>query len=347
MPTIKDVARQAGVSIATVSYVLNNRSGMVGAQTRQHVLEVARSLGYKANITARNLQSSRTSLIGYAWHRQPGNHLLVMDQFIYYLAHAAEAAGYHLLTFTHAEDDPVSVYEELIQSGRVDGFIVAETQQDDRRIAHLIQQQFPFVSFGRANPEWEFHWVDTDGQAGMVVATEYLLHSGHERIAFLGWPRHSLTGNDRLAGYAAALHRAGRPLREDYIIHNDYAHNSIDRAFEAWARLPRHEHPTAILAVSDYVALAAARTAEQYGFRVGATMSIVGFDDAPFVRFMQPALTTMRQPFEVICGHLVQQLDTLIRGEKPAQMTHLVTPELVIRESSCGQQNAPAQPQRG
>lgn len=335
MPTIKDVARQAGVSIATVSYVLNNRNDMVGEQTRQHVLEVARQLGYKANVTARNLQASRTSLIGYAWHLNPDDQPnLVMDQFIYHLAQAAEAAGYHLLTFTHPDRDPIAVYAELIQSGRIDGFVLAGTEHDDPRIRFLIDEKFPFVSFGRANPAWDFHWVDTDGCAGMRAATEYLLENGHTRIAFLGWPQDSLTGNYRLAGYFEALAAAGIAPREDYVIHNDYARNSIEKAFDRWAALPAAERPTALVAVSDYVAVAAMRAAEQYGHRVGETISVVGFDDAPFVRYLQPRLTTLRQPFAAISACLVGMLDTLVRGESPAQRTHLFTPELIIRESS-------------
>lgn len=335
MPTIKDVAREAGVSIATVSYVLNQRNDMVGEQTRQHVLDVARRLGYRANIVARNLQSSRTSLIGYAWHNNPGDQPnLVMDQFIYHLAQAAEADDYHLLTFTHPPDDPIAVYDELIRSGRIDGFVLAETVQNDARIKYLIKKNFPFVSFGRSNPRWSFNWVDTDGGAGMQRATEYLIELGHRRIAFLGWPRDSLTGNYRLSGYTMALQSAGLPLHRNLIVHNDYAENSIEKAFERWLSLPHTERPTAILAVSDYVAVAAMRAAEQYGFRIGQTMSLVGFDDAPFVRYLQPGLTTVRQPFEEITRLLMTQLDALIRGDAPPRLTCLVEPVLVIRESS-------------
>jgi DNA-binding LacI/PurR family transcriptional regulator len=335
MPTIKDVAKQAGVSIATVSYVLNNRHDMVGERTREQVLQVARDLGYKANITARNLQSSRTGLIGYAWHRNPSDQPhFVMNEFIYHLAQAAEAQNYHLLTFTHSNADSIAVYDELIQSGRVDGFIIADTIYDDPRIRYLMKRRFPFVSFGRANPSWDFHWVDTDGEAGMRIATDYLLSIGHRRIAFLGWPKESLSGNHRLDGYKSALEAVGISIRDDYIIHNDYAHNSIERAFEYWLSQPLADRPTAIIAISDYVAVAAIRVAEQYGLQVGQNLSIVGFDDAPFVSYFQPGLTTLGQPFEMITTHLVKQLDSLIRGENPLPKTLLVIPELIVRASS-------------
>ncbi|HRL13956.1 MAG TPA: LacI family DNA-binding transcriptional regulator [Aggregatilineales bacterium] len=341
MPTIKDVAKTAGVSIATVSYVLNNRNDMVGEQTRQHVLEVARQLGYTPNIIARNLQASRTSLLGYAWHINPGDQPnLVMDQFIYHLAHAAEGQHYHLLTFTHPNEGPIGVYEELIQTGRVDGFVLSGTQYDDPRIKYLMRQKFPFVSFGRSNPDWAFNWVDTDGQAGMRLATEYLLDIGHRRIAFLGWPKESLTGNYRLAGYTEALTNVGIVVRDDYVIHNDYARNSIENAFGMWLDLDADQRPTAIVAISDYVAVAAMRASEQFGFRVGETMSIVGFDDAPFVRFLQPGLTTLRQPLAEITQRLVKHVSAMIRGEDEQPLNYLVTPELIIRGSTGPHQGA-------
>lgn len=335
MPTIKDVAREAGVSIATVSYVLNNRHDMVGEQTRQHVLDIAAQLGYRPNIVARNLQASRTSLIGYAWHTHPSDHPhSVMDQFIYHLAQAAESHNYHLLTFTHPHDDPIGVYADLIKSGRVDGFALAETTHNDPRIAYLIEQKFPFVSFGRTNPDWDFHWLDTDGRAGMRLATDYLISLGHQRIAFLGWPVDSLSGNDRLTGYIEALQAGGLAVREDYILHNDYAQNSIERIFTYWQSLPMVDRPTAIVAISDHIAATAMRTAERFGLRIGENLSLIGFDDAPFVRYLRPELTTVRQQFALTTSLLMSRLDALIQGQVPQHKTELIEPELVIREST-------------
>ena len=254
-------------------------------------------------------------LIGYAWHTHPSDHPhSVMDQFIYHLAQAAESRHYHLLTFTHPYDDPLGVYAELIQSGRVDGFALAETTYNDPRIAFLIEQKFPFVSFGRANPGWDFHWIDTNGRAGMQMATNYLMDIGHQRIAFLGWPEDSLSGNDRLTGYVDALQAGGLALREDYILHNDYAQNSIERTFTYWLDLPTAERPTAVVAISDHIAAAAMRTAERFGLRIGEQLSLVGFDDAPFVHYLRPELTTVRQPFNLMTTLLMECLDSLIQG---------------------------------
>ena len=119
MPTIKDVAKRAGVSIATVSYALNDKLDMVSEETRRQVLSTAREMGYRPNVTARNLQAKSTGLIGYAWHIAPEEleSSPMMAQFMFHLAQAVEAAGYHMLTFTHPADEPVEVYDDLIRLG--------------------------------------------------------------------------------------------------------------------------------------------------------------------------------------------------------------------------------------
>lgn len=337
MPTIKDVAKEAGVSIATVSYVMNKRNDMVSEKTRDHVLETALRMGYRANTIARNLQSKRTNLLAYAWHGNPADQPnMVMDQFIYQLAHAAESHNYHLLTFTHPNDKPIAVYEELIRSGRVDGFVLAGTEHDDPRIEFLMSRNFPFVSFGRANPEWDdqFHWVDTDGTAGMYIATKYLIEQGHERIAFIGWPTTSLTGNYRLQGYLNAMDEHQLNVLEHYRFHSDESENGISEAFELWKSLPENQRPTAIVAVADYVAVATMRTAEVYGYEVGKTMAIIGFDDAPFVRYLQPGLTTLAQPLEKITTALLEMLQAVVSGEEPAKTRLLFPPNLIVRGST-------------
>ncbi|HVU10795.1 MAG TPA: LacI family DNA-binding transcriptional regulator, partial [Phototrophicaceae bacterium] len=210
MPTIKDVAREAGVSIATVSYVLNGKTVAISDETRARVWFAARKIGYRPNVSARGLRSNQSRLIGYAWHKMPEQQInTLMDQFVNALASSAEAVGYHILTFSAPLTEPIPVYDELIRTGRVDGFVISSTVPDDPRVQFLIERKFPFVSFGRANAGWDFLWVDTDGGAGIRSAVEYLIGLGHRRIAMIGWPDDSLTGNYRVAGYLDGLRAAG------------------------------------------------------------------------------------------------------------------------------------------
>lgn len=334
MPTIKDVAREVGVSIATVSYVLNGKVAAVSEETRQEVWDAVERIGYTPNITARNLRSNQSRLIGYAWHPLVQEQVNpVLDRFIYYLARAAEKAGYHMLTFTHVEDDPLPVYEDLIRSGRVDGFVVGSTVQDDPRIRFLLDQKVPFVAFGRSNPEWDFAWVDTDGAAGIRMAVEHLLARGHRRIALAAWPQESLSGSFRAAGYCEALTNAGIQINPNYIVHGEHSETTGREALRHWMRMSPHMRPTAVVAVSDLLAIGVMLEAEQCGLVVGRDLSIVGFDDTPMSEYLRPALTTLRQPIPQIGEALVALLGDLLSKTTPVTRQLLLPPDLMERAS--------------
>lgn len=339
MPTIKDVAREAGVSIATVSYVLNNKRDSVSESTRQHVLDAAERIGYRPNVTARNLRSNQTRLIGYAWYEAPsygmpaGRLNTVLDWFTYYLARAAEQAGYHLLTFTYPPDEATAVYDNLIRTGRVDAFVLAGTTEDDARVEYLLRKGFPFVSFGRSNPDWSFPWVDTDNRAGVYDAVQYLITLGHRQIALLGWPESSLTGGFRFDGYRQALVQAGIPLRDEYVLRDDHTEVAGRRALATWQQLPPDEQPTAIVAVSDLMAIGIMNEAQRRGIEVGRELSVIGFDDSPMTEYLRPALTTVQQPIPEVGETLITMLEAVI-AKQPLETPHvLVPPRLVIRES--------------
>jgi len=334
MPTIKDVAREAGVSIATVSYVLNNKTEAISEDTRLRVWKAVRSTGYRPNVTARNLRSSRSKLIGYAWHIvHEGEVNTVLDRFIYSLAASAERAGYHMLTFTFPADDPIPVYDELIRTGRVDAFVIGSTNQDDSRVRFLLDQRVPFVSFGRANDDWEFLWVDTDGQQGTSHAVDYLVSLGHRRIAMAAWPEESLTGGFRVAGYLDGLRRA--EIDQVLIERGENSEQAGRDALIAWLDLPAEERPTAVIAISDLVAIGIMNEAEQRGLIVGQDLSVIGFDDAPMAQYLRPALTTLRQPIEQIGEALIAMLEDAIEGIEPEQR-HLLLPPRLIQRASCG-----------
>lgn len=336
MPTIKDVAREAGTSIATVSYVLNNKTHEVSEATRQQVLAAIERIGYRPNINARNLQASQTKLIGYAWHDlRHGQMNPVLDQFTYLLAQSAEAAGYHLLTFTHNDDNWETVYRDLIKTRRVDGFVVSNTRRDDPRIHYLIDAAFPFVSFGQANPGWTFPYIDTDGAHGVAEAVHHLIALGHRQIAMVGWPEGSLSGDARLRGYLEAMARAGLPVRDGYIQRGEQDEQTGRDALAAWLRLPQPDRPTAVVAVTDLIAIGVMGAAKEAGLVVGRDLAVVGHDDVPLVQHLEPALTTVRQPLAEISQAVVAMLQPIISGEQPTPAPCLLAPRLIVRQS-CG-----------
>lgn len=333
--TIRDVAREAGVSTATVSYVLNG-SRRVGDDTRERVLQTAQRLGYRANFTARNLQASETRLLGYSWRPSPIDQFNpILDQFLQSIAAAAARRDYRILAFPSIDvHEELSAYEEMMLIGQVDGFILTNTNFDDERVLALLKNQFPFVSFGRANEDWDFLWIDVDGRAGTLAATRHLIAQGHQRIAFLAWPEKSQTGYYRLQGYLDGLNEAGLPADSDWV---QLAGNFYDESYAATQRLlalPSDRRPSAIIASSDLMALGVLNAGWDAGLEVGRELAVVGFDDAPIARYLRPALTSLGQPIVEIGEQLVAMLIDEI-NDRPVQQRHrLLQPSLIVRASS-------------
>jgi DNA-binding LacI/PurR family transcriptional regulator len=335
MSTIRDVAREASVSIATVSYVFND-SGTVSEATRQRVLEAAKRLGYRPSVLARGLQARESRMIGYSWRPVPPNQFNpILEKFIHSTAEAAARHDYHVMTFPCPEPyDEVDVYREMVESNRVDGFILPNTNWNDRRIRYLLDVDFPFVAFGRSNPEWNFPWVDVDGTDGIRQAMAHLFDLGHQRIACLAWPEDDVVGRHRLQGYRAAMSSAGLTLDPDWIIRieNDYHHSY--QATQTWLDLSSHRRPTAVVALSDLMALGVMNAATDAGFQVGSDLAVVGFDDAPITGYLRPSLTSLRQPIAEVGERVVAMLIELVRGQEPEPAQVLLQPRLIVRDST-------------
>jgi len=335
MPTIKDVAKEAGVSIATVSYVLND-SGTVSDATRQRVLEAVQKLGYRPSVIARGLQARESRMIGYSWRPVlPDQFNPILEKFIYSTAEAAARHAYHVLTFPCPEPyDEVSVYREMVESGRVDGFILSNTNLNDRRIRYLLDVDFPFVAFGRSNPEWDFPWVDVDGTDGVTQAVNHLIELGHRRIACLAWPQASLTGQYRLDGYLTAMADAGLTADPAWIVRTEYNYHGACQTTQTWLALPPDRRPTAVVALSDLMAIGVINAAADAGLKVGPDLAVVGFDDAPITGYLRPSLTSLRQLIAEVGERVVTMLIGLVRGEPPSPARVLLKPRLIVRDST-------------
>ncbi len=333
--TLKQVAARAGVSYQTVSKVINGKA-QVSPETEARIWAAIRELGYRPHYIARSLRSQRSRLIGYSWPPSPPDQPNpILDQFLQSMFTSAEEAGYHLLCFPHHYGErQIEAYRELIESARVDGFIVSSVEFDDPRIAFLLEQNVPFVAFGRSNPDWDFPYVDVDGAAGMTGVVEHLLERGHRRIAALAWPETSRVGQNRLEGYFAALSRAGITPLDAWIARGEGRFDFGYQATTHWLDLPAGERPTAIVALNDVMAIGAMRAAQERGLQVGVDIAITGFDDYPLVQYLTPPLTSVRQPIWEIGQRIVSMLVALLEGQ-PLQEKHvLIQPELIVRASS-------------
>ncbi len=333
--TLKQVAAHARVSYQTVSKVLNKQA-QVSKETEKRIHEAVRELGYRPNQIARNMRAKRSHMIGYSWAQtSPDQVNHILDQFLTSMVQEAEAAGYHLLPFPFREGDGlVDAYRELIDTGRVDGFVLSSVNYNDPRIAFLLEREFPFVAFGRSNPELDFPYVDVDGFDGLCQAMQYLISRGHQRIASIGWPESSRVGNERLRGYFEAMQAAGLKVCSEWIERGEGTFEFGREAASHLFALPASDRPTAIVTLNDTQAIGALHAARDHGLEVGRDIAIVGFDDAPMSQYLFPAMTTVRQPIHEAGRKCVEILVALMRGEQPSQRHTLLAPQFIVRESA-------------
>ena len=333
--SIKDVAVTAGVSYQTVSKVLNGQIHVL-PETADRVWKSARQLGYSPNHNARNLRAQRSRLIGYSWEpEKPDQANPILDVFLTSMVEEAEAAGYHLLPFPFRQgDNQLAGYEELIDSGRVDGFVISSVNYRDPRAEYLVERQFPFVAFGRSSSDLDFPYVDVDGAAGLRLATDHLIGRGHRRIAVLAWPETSRVGNDRFEGYQAALVAAGLPVVPDLISRAEGTAENARAAAERWLALEDNRRPTGIVALTDTMAIGAIQAGQARGFTIGRDLGIVGFDNSPMAEYLAPPLTSIRQPIRAVGHKCIEMLVARLKGEPLPEKKVLFKPELVVRASA-------------
>ena len=305
-------------------------------ETRARVLAAAAELGYRPSAIARGLRAGRSHTLGYSWHHVPRDQWPpILDPFLYSMAQAAEAQGYHILTFAQPTDgNPWLPYQELMLTGRVDGFILSETNRDDPRVRYLLDHDFPFVAFGRANEEWDFPYVDVDNAAGTRMAVQHLIGLGHRRIAVIAWPEDSLTGSYRLQGYLEAMEEARLEIDPAWIVRTEHAEASGREAMRVLLTLPPDRRPTAVVTMSDLMAIGAMNALYEAGLQPGRDVSVVGFDDVPMAQYLRPPLTTVRQPVAEVGKLVVEMLLRMIRGEPLPSRRVLVQPKLIVREST-------------
>ena len=222
----------------------------------------------------------------------------------------------------------------MIDSARVDGFVLSSVNYHDPRIQFLLKRQFPFVAFGRSEPDAGYPYVDVNGELGLRLATEHLLQLGHRRIAALGWPEELRVGNDRLQGYFAAMRAAGAPVHSAWVARGEGTFEFGLAAANAWLDLPGDARPTAVAALNDTMAIGTMHAAQSRGLQPGLHFSVVGFDDLPMAEYLWPPLSSVSQPIRLAGRKCVEMLVALLSGRPLPQPHALLEPHLVARQSS-------------
>jgi DNA-binding LacI/PurR family transcriptional regulator len=333
--TLKDVAERAGVSFQTVSKVINNQV-KVSRETEARIWEAVETLQYRPNQLARRMREQRSRLIGYSWapsHPDQGNPIL--DQFLQSMAQAASKTGYHLLTFPYQPGKRgLDAYGELIDSHVVDGLILSSIEYNDPRILYLQERLFPFVAFGRSNPDWDFPFVDVDGGEGMRLMVDHLVSLGHKRIFILAWPESSRVGQNRLDGLIYGFEKNKLQIFPEWIARGEGFYTFGYETARKWVALPAEERPTAVIAFNDVMAVGAMNAAQEAGLRVGYDIAISGFDDSPMTRYLDPPLTTIRQPIWEVGQFTISILLSCLDNTPCLEDRVLLPPRLIVRQST-------------
>ncbi|WP_374974877.1 LacI family DNA-binding transcriptional regulator [Microbacterium trichothecenolyticum] len=328
-PTIRDVAAAAGVSRGTVSRVING-GHWVSPDARVAVEEAIRRTGYTANHAARSLATGRAGSLAFLL-TEP-QHLLFQDPtFALLLRGAAEALAQRAMTLvllvagTPAERANVA---HFVSAGHVDGVLLISSHESDPLVDELLEAGVPTVCCGiPLGHEAQVPTVSVDEIGSAREMTRYLRGRGHRRIAMIAGPHDTPGGKFRLVGFQEEM---GDDFDPALVEEGDYSQES---GAVAMARLlERTRDIDAVFAASDMMAAGAIATLRKAGLRVPEDIAVAGFDDSGLAATHEPALTTMRQPWERLSTEMVSTLLEAIGGAHPAPITLPTT--LVIRESA-------------
>lgn len=331
-PTIRDVAKKAGVGVATVSRVLNN-SGYVKPETREKILEAASSLGFVPSQLARSLVRRLSATIGLVIPDIENPFFPAVTRGV---EDAASEAGYTVFLCNTDNDSTLEALDvQKLRERRVDGIIFVGTSERGELLERLLADSMPVVVTDRQvnNPDLDLDLVLVDNAAGALAACRHLIAMGHTRIAHAAGHSLTRTGQDRCAGYRQALEEAGIPFDERLVAWGDF---TLESGYElAQVLLGRTPRPTAIFAGNDLMAFGAIRAAEQAGITVPDELSVIGFDDIQMAAVVRPGLTTVRQPAYLMGQLAMKMLLERISGTAPGGgRRHIFQPELVLRSTT-------------
>lgn len=330
--TMQDVARRAGVSMMTVSRVLNTQSSgnsKVRSSTRQKVLEAVEALNYKPNISARSLAGSKSYFLGLLYDNPSAGYV---SQLLLGALKKCHKKGYNLIVDSFDEDSEEAerVVSTLIEQNRVDGVILIPPICDSTKImAALDEAHIPMVRIApQSDPERSSYVCMDDFRAAQEI-TEHLISMGHEKIAIIIGPPDHGASRLRLDGFKQALKDHNIPCPEFYVEQGLFTYQSGFSCAESLIKC--QSPPTAIFACNDDMAAAVVSAAHKYQLTVPGDLSVAGFDDSAIATTIWPKLTTIRQPIISMAEQAVELLTTA--GGEATPHKHVLHYELILRDS--------------
>lgn len=333
-PTVKDVARRAGVSPSTVSRVISNNP-RISQETRERVLKEMEALQYQPNAIARSLARSSTKIMGIMMPTREESILLnpFFPEALRGIVTAASASGYDVLLATHLRTrEELDVIKDFIGSGKVDGIILLSTREDDPNIRYLMKRDFPFSVIG-SDSGLEINHVDNDNVAAARDLTGHLLATGKKNLCFVSGPLDLTVTRDRLLGYRQALREAGIPPKDSQIFTGEFNEETGAKIVELI--VSGKERPDGVVATDDVIAYGLIEALRSLGFRIPEDIAIGSFNNSVLAEYTEAQLTSIDIKAFELGRKCADQLKAAIE-EGQRSGVEIIGHELIKRKSTLG-----------
>ncbi|MDF2675507.1 MAG: transcriptional regulator [Clostridiales bacterium] len=328
--TIKDIAKQANVSIATVSRIINNKDEGFSLETKDRVKKIIKEMDYHPNSIARGLVTKKTSVIGLIL---PDITNPFFPEVVRGVEDTANAHGYNIILCNTDDDEKKEkTYFKILRDKYVDGVIYTSAAAlKDKNIKILTDGEIPFVLMDRYIENQTIPYIHTDSERGMYEIVNYLISNGHKKISYISGPVGDVVAEQRKRGYKKALKESGIEYKELLVRHGNYKVNSGISCMESL--MESGENFSAVVCANDLMAVGALEVLKVKGIRVPEDISITGYDDVFLSQITTPKLTTISQPKYDLGKISAEILIKLINGEDIDSREIKLEPHLVIRGS--------------
>lgn len=326
------IAEELGVSVSLVSRALSGKADQfrISKNTEQAILKAAKHYNYSPNRVARGLRLKRTNTLGLI---VPNISNFFFSSIARRIERSARERGYSIILADSQDDEAVERKSvTILQESMADGIIIAPCGMKCDHLVSVAAGNYPIICVDGYFPDTDLPYVISDHRGGALIATRHLLENGHRQIALIqGYPEIQVSF-DRLAGFRAAFEEFGLDLNAEYIIGEQFTYESGYAAAEEL--LSRSDPPTGMFAVNNEIALGALHAIEDRGLSVPADISVVAFDDLPWMPHLRIPLTTIAQDYEQLGSKVVHLLDAQIKGQTEHQGAGMTVPTYLVERGS-------------
>jgi len=327
--TIYDIAREAGVSIATVSNAINGK-GKISQKRRREILEIMERMHYQPSVIASALMGKKTFTLG----------LLIPDvsnPFFAEIARAIEDQAHHsgysvIICSTDNKDERIERYIKLLEQKSVDGIIIGTGIDNLEILKQLLSKSIPVAMIARDVDSLSLHTVITDDFYGGTIAAEHLIGLGHRKLAVLAENLKVSSSRERVRGFKSALLEANIPFDDTNVVACDYKIEDGKRGAKALLR--KGDRPTAIFCCNDMLAIGVLQAAKDEGLQVPGDLSVIGFDNTILSNVVNPPITTVAQPMEYMAKLVFELIVSNLENDLAPKKRIVLRPELIVREST-------------